>query len=135
MSYLYFIGPIGSDPQFPMKKPILEHVASRFRLAVHFPSISRLPQSVSDIAADMHQATFVLADLSRQRPSCYFELGIASSLKKPIGLIAEIGTEIHQVGDHAAVIFYSNIQEYEKVVTDACAHLGIFAETARSALS
>ena len=54
---------------------------------------------------------FILADVSLERPSCYFELGLMRATNVPIYLIAAEATPIHQVGDSGAadVAFYSSL--------------------------
>lgn len=39
---------------------------------------------VSSIKKEIERSTFVVADLTDERPSCYFEVGYAEALKKPI---------------------------------------------------
>jgi hypothetical protein len=62
--------------------------------------------------------SLVIADLSRERPSCYFELGFAEALGKSVKIIAQKGTEIHQTGHRDQVRFYEGFHDLELLLTD-----------------
>lgn len=62
------------------------------------------------------QTDFVIADLSYERPSCYYELGYLQAMKKKVYLLAEQSTVIHQLLTPEQIIFYSNIKEYDDVI-------------------
>jgi hypothetical protein len=53
-----------------------------------------------------------LADLSLERPSCYYELGLAEALGKPVYLIAAEGTDIHQTASRRLVSFYNGQEDF-----------------------
>jgi len=61
--------------------------------------------------AKMQDADILVADLSLERPSCYYELGVAQALGHPIFLVAAAGTPIHQVANRRQIHFYEDIQE------------------------
>ncbi len=67
---------------------------------------------------DIKGASFVLADLSLERPSCYYELGLAEALGKPIYLVAEDGTDIHQTASRRLVSYYKDNDEYKALITN-----------------
>jgi nucleoside 2-deoxyribosyltransferase len=58
----------------------------------------------------------VLADLSLERPSCYYELGLAEALGKPVYLIAKKNTDIHQTASRRLVRYFDNEDEYKVLV-------------------
>ena len=112
------ICPVGADPDFPAKKEILESVGSKYALIPFFPLQQRSHFSVAAAKSDLRQAEFVLADLSRERPSCYFEVGLAQAMDVPIVLIAASGTRIHQVGENARIATYSDLQQYRRLISE-----------------
>jgi nucleoside 2-deoxyribosyltransferase len=99
----------------------LERLAKEFGFEAFFPLVHRRELSVDVAVGDMRGAEFVLADLSRERPSCYFELGLAEALGLKVVLMAVKGTPIHQVGKATNVWFYSNPTEYVSAVCQALA--------------
>jgi hypothetical protein len=68
----------------------------------------------------MQRAEFVLADLSLERPSCYFELGLAEAANA-FFLVAAAGTPIHQVGNAGKVVFYSDMVQARRCGSPAAA--------------
>jgi hypothetical protein len=64
----------------------------------------------------MVQANRIIADLALERPSCYFEVGLAQSAGLRVDLIAPTGTPIHQVAGRQRVHRYSSPREYEALV-------------------
>jgi len=117
---LYFIGPLSSDPQFKFKQQIIEDSAAQFSFTAHFPFAGGVSQEMPQIISEIRHACFVLADLSRERPSCYFELGVAEALGADVALIAESGTRIHQTQSRN-VVFYSNLADYRNLIGEIIA--------------
>src|SRR5437868_14453810 len=96
----YVIMPVGADKQFHEKKAILQNIAHKNNLHAYFP-FDRTDNRSFDINSTLsvlRNSDFVLADLSLERPSCYYELGLAQALSKDVYLIAACGTDIHQIG-------------------------------------
>jgi hypothetical protein len=73
---------------------------------------------VSRIKREIRDALFIVADLTDERPSCYFEVGFAEALGKPVVYIASqqsvshpgSSTNIH-FDIHANVQFFTNHKE------------------------
>ena len=73
------------DNRFVKIKTLLsEYNAVAIRIDKEFP----LEQLVARIKQEIEQAEFVIADLTEERPSCYFECGYAEALKKKVIYIA-----------------------------------------------
>ncbi len=102
----------GLWPRFPAYEP-----GSRFDLA--------------DLSAELERSDVVLADLSGERPSCYYEVGVAETLGKPLLVIAREGTPIHQLGMRSLTRFYKSIAHMESVLEDC---LAAWKEGGRSGL-
>jgi len=78
------------------------------------------PRFAAEIFANqVRSAVAVLADLSGERPSCYFELGFAEALSRPVRLVAVEGTPIHQSSYRELVRFYSTPKGLERAVTES----------------
>jgi hypothetical protein len=102
------IMPVRSDRLFEEKRQVVAEVSSLTRWRIVLPDYDAI-KPVSDVdrtMASFGEASLVIADLSSERPSCYYELGIAEALKKRVLLIAEEGTPIHQTGYRDSVQFY-----------------------------
>ena len=120
-SLAYFIMPAGSDNNFNSKRAILQAIAQRRGWVTHFPSYAVLrpnndvmkPRdfSLPDLIREIRNASLVVADVSLERPSCYYELGVAQALGQPVFLLASVGTVVHQVAGRDNVNFYSNLEE------------------------
>ena len=71
----------------------------------------------------IRNAYFVVADLTSERPNCYYELGFAQALKRPAILVAEKGTELHfDVRDYPCIFYESEEQlrrELQKTIVGA----------------
>jgi nucleoside 2-deoxyribosyltransferase len=88
---------------------------------------SRIGNRIED---SIRRAYFVVADMTLDRPNCYYEVGFAHALGKPAILLARKGTTLHfDVRDYPC-IFYESEQhlqaELEETVRD-----GVLASTDR----
>jgi hypothetical protein len=115
---IYFIMPVGSDTLFPTKRSILEHVLVNFKEEGHFPleRASAAAFEVEQVVDEMSAAKLIIGDLALERPSCYFEVGIAQGARLPVELIAPEGTPVHQVSHREDVSFYVNLEAYEELI-------------------
>jgi nucleoside 2-deoxyribosyltransferase len=116
MKYFYVITAVGTDPQFAAKQAILKELGSTYGCEPFFPLQRRGRFDITSCRADIRNADFVLADLSLERPSCYFELGVAEALDVRTAIIAAAGTRIHQVADAQLVSLYASLDEYRTLV-------------------
>lgn len=69
---------------------------------------------ITKIVENIKKAELIIADLSYERPNCYFELGYAMALKKDIIIIAKEETTIHFDVQGYEVINYKDIIELER---------------------
>ena len=76
MMYVYFISPVGSDPSYPAKRNVLANLEPELGVTFYFPLERRPSFALEAAKADLARAHLVIADLSLERPSCYFELGV-----------------------------------------------------------
>lgn len=77
---------------------------------------------IEQITEGIRNATFVIADLSLERPNVYLEVGYAWALEKPVVLVAKDGQRLHFDLSHHKCIFYKNISKLsaalEKTIQD-----------------
>jgi hypothetical protein len=117
VSYIYFIAPVGSDPQYHQKREILSEISKETRREFFFPLERRQGFSIDQARSDLRNASLLIADLSLERPSCYFELGMAQALEVPVCVIATQGTTLHQTATKSPALLYSDLGDYRIVVT------------------
>ena len=121
MSYIYFITPVGSDPQYQLKRELLELVSKVTGRDLFFPLERHSGFSLDATRVDLGNASLAIADLSLERPSCYFELGIAQALAVPVRIVAATGTRLHQTANPSAVRWYSDLEQYRAIISEAIA--------------
>jgi nucleoside 2-deoxyribosyltransferase len=112
--------PVGADKQFADKKSIIQKVALNEPLIPYFPfdRTGNISFDLNSTLSVLKDSEFVLADLSMERPSCYFELGLAQAIGKDVYLIAKQGTDIHQAHGRSLVHFYDSLQNYEQIISN-----------------
>ena len=122
----YVIMPVGSDRAFEAKRAALQASGHRHGWMMHFPMSTTAQTDDSgtreayfelrEVIATMRTASLIIADLSLERPSCYYELGVAQTLGRPTLLLASIGTAIHQVAHRDRVHFYDGLNELSAAI-------------------
>ena len=117
--FFYVIMPIGADPDYQQKMKIIKASSLNSGVAVHFPDYcpTKPEFDLQSTLRDLELSNFVLADLSQERPSCYYELGIAQAIGKNIYIVAVEGTPIHQAHGRDHVIYYKNLKELGTLVS------------------
>ncbi|EXI76998.1 MAG: hypothetical protein AW10_04100 [Candidatus Accumulibacter appositus] len=119
MSYIYFITPVGSDPQYQLKREVLAQISKDTGLEFFFPLERHSEFSLDAARFDLRNASLAVVDLSLERPSCYFELGIAEALEVPTCILAAAGTTLHQTAKRDSTLRYSDLTQYGGIVRDA----------------
>jgi nucleoside 2-deoxyribosyltransferase len=109
--------PVGSDSDFRRKQAAIAAGARAAGFEAVFPSYD--PEKPSfDLEAVLKQfqaSSVILADLTGERPSCYYELGIAEALGCPVIVIATLGADIHQTNMRARTRFYRDLSDLAAV--------------------
>ncbi len=120
MNSVYVIMPVSSDPQAHLKSQFLSDVAVQLQLQLCLPRYEKADAvfNLGETLEMMRNAAFVFADLSLARPSCYYELGLAEALGKPVYAIAQTGTDIHQTSFRNQVKYYAGLDDFQSVVKE-----------------
>lgn len=113
---VFIITPHYSDPEFEKKRDLLLKIASDYHVEALYGSNRGFEADVDESLTLLENADSILADLSLERPSCYFEVGFAQSKNKLVHLIARVGTEIHQVRSRNKVQLYESLSDYEQLL-------------------
>jgi len=95
-------------------------------VAIRIDKERPLEDVVSRIKKEIRDAAFVIADLTDERPSCYFESGFAEALPRPVLYVASkqsvikpgVNTKIH-FDVHMNVHFFTNHKELKQKLADA----------------
>lgn len=119
MKKIFWITPYSQDKRFKNKYNIITSISNSlsFNLTMATTDIRKFPD-IEHTVELMKLSDLVIADLSFERPSCYFEIGFTQSLNKEMLLLAETDTEIHFVLNQESVRYYSDLSEYHKIIHD-----------------
>ena len=114
------IMPRASDPNFTAKKQVIQRVLGRSFTHVIWPTYSADSPvfDADEFRVELNSVDLVLADLSLERPSCYFELGFAECMDKNVLVIARKGEDIHQTSYRERIHWYRNLYELEEMLPD-----------------
>ena len=114
----FVITPYRLDPLFGEKKKIIQNVSKLYSMTAYFASeqLSTDDLYIENTLNLFKKIKFFIADLSYERPSCYFEVGFAQALNKPVYLLAQQATIIHQLLNSEKIRFYKDLKEYETLI-------------------
>jgi hypothetical protein len=75
--------------EFDSRFEAIEKLLGKYdAVAIRIDKEHTLDELVKRIKEEIQKSTFVIADLTDERPSCYFEVGYAEALKKPVVFVA-----------------------------------------------
>jgi hypothetical protein len=106
---------------------VIEKVVGKFEgIAIRIDKEHALEDLVGRIKREIQDCGFVIADLTDERPSCYFEVGYAEALKRPVIYIASkqsvmkpgVATKIH-FDIHMSINFFVNHRELKERLSKA----------------
>lgn len=73
----------------------------------------------SKILNYINMAEVVVADITYERPNCYYEIGYAHAKGKQVILTAKKGTKIHFDINNFQVLMYESVSELDKKLSKA----------------
>ncbi len=118
---VYVIMPIGTDREHATRRVRIDAATLGLGLSPYHPHDHRShadAASAAAIRAEIAMCAVALVDLSLERPSSYYELGIAHGIGLPVAVIAEVGTMIHPTADRWSVTYYDSLDDLEIQVSD-----------------
>ena len=94
--YAFFICPFGDDEvdhnyEYVIKPAVKQH---QFKIE-RADEISHTREITEIILEAISRSRFIIADLTNALPNCYYELGYAHALRKPVIILAKAGTQRH----------------------------------------
>jgi hypothetical protein len=119
---VFVIMPVGSDPTHGQRRARIDAAIHSLGMIAYHPLDHR--RTVDDMTAEqirgeVRACTVALADLSLERPSCYYELGVVHGTGLPVAVVAEVGTMIHQTADRWSLSYYDSLDDLESQVRTA----------------
>jgi hypothetical protein len=115
--YFSVIMPYGCDPNYDNKQRVIGEIANLHDLTPRFPKFNHDRLFNLEYTIETYKnAIFILADLSFERPSCYYELGVAEALGIKIYVVASKGTIIHQTKNRDDIQFYENMDQFNQII-------------------
>jgi hypothetical protein len=111
--------PVSMDPQFEIKVGVIRRLSEECKdVEVHVPVVGACRQNfdLPRYLRRLGRSRLVIADLSYERPSCYYELGLADAIGTRTALVASPGTRVHQTGT-LPVAYYHDIEEYTDIIS------------------
>jgi hypothetical protein len=85
--------------------------------SIRTDQLQRTSRISTQIEQGIRGAYFVVADLTDERPNCYYELGFAHALGRPAILTARAGTELHFDVSDFQCIFYESEKDLREQLT------------------
>lgn len=108
--------------EYDQRFEALERVLGEYEcVAIRIDKEYPLGERVNRIKEEIRKAKFIVADLTDERPSCYFEAGYAEALPRPIIYLASKESVIHPATKtkvhfdiHMSVNYFTNHKELEE---------------------
>ena len=119
MSLVYVICPVTADPIYQKKRAVLEGLARELGVDLRFPLDSPTLPDLDDTLEALRECDAVIADLSLERPSCYFELGAARVLAKPVFALCHTASSVHQGIGTSSLETFSSMDEFNAAARQA----------------
>ena len=95
-NYSFFICPFGNKKIDHNYEYIIKPIVEKFQYKIDRVDEISHSKLVTDIILNsIRKSKFIIADLTDSRPNCYYEVGYAHALGKPVIILAEEGTKKH----------------------------------------
>ncbi|MFN0153446.1 MAG: hypothetical protein ACKVUT_03625 [Gaiella sp.] len=111
------------DERFAAIEQVLDELSC---VAIRIDKEAPLEGLVDRIKSEIQRAQFVIADLTDERPSCYYELGYADGIEVPAICVASKDSVLHpgtatkiHFDIHRAVQFFTNHEELKAKIQAA----------------
>lgn len=117
---LFLITPYSIDPDYENKRRIVEKIlmGTNLELVLAEDKLNKGSLSAEKTIMLFKECDFFIADLSFERPSCYYELGYLQALDKEITIVARENSLIHQLLERNSIDYYSDLIDYKKLIEE-----------------
>jgi len=112
---VFLVTPHTKDEDFDNKKSIVERILNKHKIKLNTAG-KGVSLSANDTIKLYQKSDFFIADISLERPSCYYELGYLQALKKRGFIISKENEKIHQLLNRDSIRFYNDLIDYEKMI-------------------
>lgn len=118
MAKVMLVCPVSEAEHYRQIKAVLEKAFERVDATLMKPDYDATnPRfDLEAVKAAMGSVALVVVDLSYERPSCYYELGLAEAVGANVLLVAKRGTPLHQTSLRDRVRFFSDPIEIVETV-------------------
>jgi len=116
---VFVIMPVGSDPVHAKRRARIDAAIRSLGMRPYHPLDHRDhadDMTAEEIRDEVRGCVVALADLSLERPSCYYELGVVHGMGMPVAVVAEVGTMVHQTADRWSLSYYDSLDDLEAQV-------------------
>lgn len=94
--HCFFICPFGNPEVDRNYRLVIKPRIEKYQFQIERVDEIEHSKTITEvILSRIRRAQFVVADLTETRPNCYYEVGYAQALGKPVILLAKEGTERH----------------------------------------
>jgi hypothetical protein len=128
--YSFFICPFGNEEVDHNYEYVIKPTVKQYQFEIERADEISHTRTITDIIlAAINRARFVVADLTAERPNCYYELGYAHALRKPVIVLAKQDTTRHFDISTYKWNYWNDYQDlkpqFEKEVAAVVRELGI----------
>jgi nucleoside 2-deoxyribosyltransferase len=118
MKNVFMISPYTIDFLYYKKKEAVDILSKKYDVNFIRAEDNTTGRSLNaeETAVLLHQCSYAIADLSYERPSCYYEVGYLQAIKKPVYLISATNVPLHQALGIGNVMLYDSLNDYEKTI-------------------
>jgi nucleoside 2-deoxyribosyltransferase len=114
---IFLIAPYSIDRNFEEKRSIINDVFLKFGFELLLAEDNNKGSLSAETTIRLfEQADYFIADVSCERPSCYYELGYLQAQKKDISIIAKKNEKIHQLLYKDSIEYFNDLGEYKKII-------------------
>ncbi len=105
------------------KRQIIDACALEFGWSLQVPRYDKKAPAfdLESTMKTLRDVDLILVDLTEERPSCYFELGLAEASGSEISVVALKNTPIHQTSFRETVRFFEGLDDFAATVSEILA--------------
>lgn len=127
---VFFVCPFDNNEIDHNYKIVIKPCVEKHQFAIQRADEISHTRTITDvIISAINKSRFVIADLTEAKPNCYYEVGYAHSIGKPVIIIAKSGTERHfDLAAHNWTYWdsYEDLQDkMEKCIVGVLSELGL----------